>query len=75
LILADAGPAVRLLCDFLLHPRKPAYTQQIERLEIRIDQHSASYDKRIMTACAATLKYLAVSPAGMSLYLDFVVPL
>ncbi|KAJ7832088.1 hypothetical protein B0H14DRAFT_1179142 [Mycena olivaceomarginata] len=65
LILGDAGPAVRLLCDFLLHPRKPAYTQQIERLEIRIDQHSASYDKRIMTACAATLKYLAVSPADV----------
>jgi hypothetical protein len=75
LILSDTGPAVRLICNFLLHPRNSAYTQQIERLEIRIDQHSASYGKRIMTACAATLKYLAVSLAGMPLYLDFMVPL
>jgi hypothetical protein len=75
LILSDTGPAVRLICNFLLHPRNPAYTQQIERLESRIDQHSASYGKRIMAACAATLKYLAVSLAGMPLYLDFMIPL
>ncbi|KAJ7359668.1 hypothetical protein DFH08DRAFT_414777 [Mycena albidolilacea] len=60
LILGDSGPAVRLICDFLLHPRNPAYTQQIEHLEIHIDQCNASYVERIMAACAATLKYLAV---------------
>ncbi|KAJ7359685.1 hypothetical protein DFH08DRAFT_952789 [Mycena albidolilacea] len=61
LILNDTGFAVHLICNFLLHPRKPAYTQQIERLEIYIDHHSASYDELIMAACAATLKYLAVN--------------
>ncbi|KAJ7832093.1 hypothetical protein B0H14DRAFT_3463704 [Mycena olivaceomarginata] len=61
LILNDGGPAVFDICDFLLHPRRnPAYRQQIERLEIRIDQHSASHFERIMAACAATLKCLAV---------------
>jgi hypothetical protein len=67
LILADTGPAVLAICDFLLHPRNPAYIQQIERLEIRIDQHSASYDARIIAACAATLKSLVINyPAGTS---------
>ncbi|KAJ7832090.1 hypothetical protein B0H14DRAFT_3872092 [Mycena olivaceomarginata] len=59
LILDDVAPAIY---DFLLHPRKLAYTQQIERLEIKIAQRSASYGERIMAACAATLKYLAVNP-------------
>ncbi|KAJ7832091.1 hypothetical protein B0H14DRAFT_1179168 [Mycena olivaceomarginata] len=53
----DVGPAIY---DFLLHPRNPAYIQQIERLEIRINEHSASYDARIIAACAATLKYLVI---------------
>ncbi|KAJ7359670.1 hypothetical protein DFH08DRAFT_414841 [Mycena albidolilacea] len=65
LILGDAGSTDRPFCDFLLHPRNPAYTQQIERLEIKIDQRSANYDERIMAACAATLKYLAVFPIDM----------
>ncbi|KAJ7359679.1 hypothetical protein DFH08DRAFT_1075074 [Mycena albidolilacea] len=66
LTLGDAGPAVRPICDFLLHPRKPAYTQQIERLSIRIDQDNASYAGRIMAACAATLKYLVVNPKDIT---------
>jgi hypothetical protein len=71
LILGNAkyGDALRV-CNLLLHPQKPAYTQQIERLEIHINQHSANYDERIMAACAATLKYLAVYAAGMLLCLD-----
>ncbi|KAJ7359683.1 hypothetical protein DFH08DRAFT_952787 [Mycena albidolilacea] len=66
LILNDGDPAVFAICDFLLHPRKnPAYTQQIERLEIRIDQHSVSQFERIMGACAATLKCLAVDATDL----------
>jgi hypothetical protein len=65
LILDDVAPAIY---DFLLHPRKLAYTQQIERLEIKIAQRSASYGERIMAACAATLKYLAVNPEGTLCY-------
>ncbi|KAJ7359664.1 hypothetical protein DFH08DRAFT_414749 [Mycena albidolilacea] len=60
LILVDAGSAVRLICDSLLHPRNPACTQKIEHLEIPIDQDNVSYAERIMAACAVTLKYLAV---------------
>ncbi|KAJ7832094.1 hypothetical protein B0H14DRAFT_3712954 [Mycena olivaceomarginata] len=59
-LILDAGFEVRPICDFLLHPRNPAYTQQIERLEIHINQPNASHFERIMAACAATLKYLAV---------------
>ncbi|KAJ7359682.1 hypothetical protein DFH08DRAFT_415014 [Mycena albidolilacea] len=62
LILGDIGPTI---CDFLLHPRKPSYTQQIERLEINIDKRSANYAERIMAACAATLKYFAVDAADL----------
>ncbi|KAJ7800350.1 hypothetical protein B0H14DRAFT_3490747 [Mycena olivaceomarginata] len=61
LTLVDTGPAVPLIYDFLLHPRNPAYTQQIERLRICIDQDNASYAGRIIAACAATLKYLAIN--------------
>ncbi|KAJ7359673.1 hypothetical protein DFH08DRAFT_414789 [Mycena albidolilacea] len=60
LILGDAKPEALRVCNLLLHPWNPAYTQQIERLEINIDQRSANYDERIMAVCAATLKYLAV---------------
>jgi hypothetical protein len=68
-LILDAGSTVRPICDFLLHPRNPAYTQQIEHLEIPISQDSASYAERIMAACAATLKYLAVYVTGMLLCL------
>ncbi|KAJ7359680.1 hypothetical protein DFH08DRAFT_414992 [Mycena albidolilacea] len=61
-LILDAGSEVRSICDFLLHPRNPPYTQQIERLEVRINQPNASHFERIMAACAATLKYLAVNP-------------
>ncbi|KAJ7832096.1 hypothetical protein B0H14DRAFT_1179259 [Mycena olivaceomarginata] len=61
LTLVDTGPAVPLIYDFLLHPRNPAYTQQIERLRICIDQDNASYAGRIIAACAASLKYLAIN--------------
>ncbi|KAJ7734552.1 hypothetical protein DFH07DRAFT_128455 [Mycena maculata] len=44
-------------CDFLLHPRHPPYTSHIERLEIRLTPRG---DQRLLTACAATLKYLVL---------------
>ncbi|KAF7360157.1 hypothetical protein MVEN_00744200 [Mycena venus] len=65
LIFEYSGPAVRSICDFLLHPRNPAYTQQIERLAIRIDSQSASYDERILTACAQTLRHLIINPGDL----------
>ncbi|KAJ7800348.1 hypothetical protein B0H14DRAFT_1692284 [Mycena olivaceomarginata] len=63
LILGDANFSkyeVLRICNLLLDPRKPAYTPQIERLEIHIDKYSANYDERIMAVFAATLKYLVL---------------
>jgi hypothetical protein len=68
LLLADAGPAVLRICNFLLHPKNPPYTEQIERLEIRINSESATYDARLLTACAKSLKYLVIDPGGIYTY-------
>jgi hypothetical protein len=72
LILGDANfgkHEVLRVCNLLLHPWNPAYTQQIERLEIKIDKRSANYDERIIAACATTLKYLVLHNKGMLLCL------
>jgi hypothetical protein len=64
LTLLYTGLTVLPICNFLLHPRYPPYTSRVERLEIRIDQFSGEYDQRLLTACAGTLKHLAIDPGG-----------
>ncbi|KAJ7432211.1 hypothetical protein B0H11DRAFT_820914 [Mycena galericulata] len=65
LILTDSGAAVVPTYELLLHPRDPPYTSHIERLEIRLDAYSRGYDQRLLTACAATLKYLVIDPGAL----------
>ncbi|KAJ7735782.1 hypothetical protein B0H16DRAFT_1575344 [Mycena metata] len=63
--LRNSGPAVLEICNFLLHPRKHLYTDYIEYVDIRMDSESEDYDYRFLSACARTLKFLAIDPGGL----------
>ncbi|KAJ7032039.1 hypothetical protein C8F04DRAFT_671817 [Mycena alexandri] len=65
LSLLNSGSAVLDICNFLLHPRKLLYTTHIEYVQIRMDPDSASYDHRFLSACARTLKFLAIDPGAL----------
>ncbi|KAJ7735787.1 hypothetical protein B0H16DRAFT_1892202 [Mycena metata] len=65
LSLLYSGSAVLAICDFLLHPGKSLYTDHIEYVEIRMDSDSASYDHRFLSACAGTLRFLAIDPGAL----------
>ncbi|KAJ6557906.1 hypothetical protein B0H19DRAFT_122909 [Mycena capillaripes] len=60
LLLPTADPEILRICDTLVHSKKPSYIEQVERLDIRISSESATYDERLLTACAKTLNYPAL---------------